>query len=202
MNDDELLVVRTLRLKGRADLATLTAVTGVDSAPVIVASLVESGAAREVRGHWMLSGSGTELLDGLLEEERAGLDHAAVAEIYEQFVAVNGEFKAIASDWQMRGSDLNDHQDVAYDARVLARFADFHERAIGLVTRATGLVSRLAIYGPRLQRAREKVRGGDTAWFLKPLIDSYHTVWFELHEELIGLAGLSRGSEAASGRAE
>jgi hypothetical protein len=37
---------------------------------------------------------------------------------------------------------------------------------------------------------------------LKPLIDSYHTVWFELHEELISLAGLSREAEAASGRAQ
>jgi pyruvate,orthophosphate dikinase len=33
------------------------------------------------------------------------------------------------------------------------------------------------------------------------MIDSYHTVWFELHEDLIGLAGLSRADEAAAGRA-
>jgi pyruvate,orthophosphate dikinase len=25
-----------------------------------------------------------------------------------------------------------------------------------------------------------------------PLVDSYHSVWFELHEELLHLAGLSR----------
>jgi VIT1/CCC1 family predicted Fe2+/Mn2+ transporter len=43
---------------------------------------------------------------------------------------------------------------------------------------------------------------GDSAWLLKPLIDSYHTVWFELHEDLIGLAGHTREAEAASGRAE
>ena len=34
-----------------------------------------------------------------------------------------------------------------------------------------------------------------------PLRDSYHTVWFELHEELIRLSGRNRASEAAAGRA-
>ncbi len=34
------------------------------------------------------------------------------------------------------------------------------------------------------------------------MIDSYHTVWFELHEELIALSGLTREDEAAAGRAD
>ncbi|HEV3054876.1 MAG TPA: hypothetical protein VGX45_09500, partial [Solirubrobacteraceae bacterium] len=57
-------------------------------------------------------------------------------------------------------------------------------------------------YAGRFADALQKVQAGDTSWLLKPLIDSYHTVWFEFHEELIGLAGLSREAEAASGRAE
>lgn len=36
----------------------------------------------------------------------------------------------------------------------------------------------------------------------RPMIDSYHTVWFEFHEELIQLSGLFRAEEAAAGRAE
>ena len=32
------------------------------------------------------------------------------------------------------------------------------------------------------------------------MIDSYHTVWFELHEELIGAAGLTRAGRGLSGR--
>jgi pyruvate,orthophosphate dikinase len=30
-----------------------------------------------------------------------------------------------------------------------------------------------------------------------PLKDSYHTIWFELHEELIHLAGRDRATEEA-----
>ena len=34
-----------------------------------------------------------------------------------------------------------------------------------------------------------------------PRVDSYHGAWFELHEELIGLAGRTRAEEVAAGRA-
>jgi hypothetical protein len=34
------------------------------------------------------------------------------------------------------------------------------------------------------------------------MIDSFHTVWFELHEDLIGLLGRTRAEEAAAGRAD
>ena len=50
-------------------------------------------------------------------------------------------------------------------------------------------------YGERLASARKKVEGGDTDWFTKPLIDSYHTVWFELHEDLLATLGIDRSKE-------
>jgi hypothetical protein len=34
------------------------------------------------------------------------------------------------------------------------------------------------------------VASGETIWLTRPIIDSYHTVWFELHEELIAATGL------------
>jgi hypothetical protein len=36
-------------------------------------------------------------------------------------------------------------------------------------------------------------------WLARPLIDSYHTVWFELHEELILATGRTRGTDDAQG---
>ena len=61
---------------------------------------------------------------------------------------------------------------------------------------------RLAPYPDRFSAAIEKVKDGDHSWIAKPIADSYHTVWFEFHEELIAALGLSREAEAASGRAE
>jgi hypothetical protein len=34
-----------------------------------------------------------------------------------------------------------------------------------------------------------------------PRVDSYHGVWFELHEDLIRLAGRRRSDEGSAGRA-
>jgi hypothetical protein len=63
----------------------------------------------------------------------------------------------------------------------------------------TEQLPRLDAYAAKLSAALDRIQAGDTTWFTRPLVDSYHTVWFELHEELIGAAGLTREDEAASG---
>jgi hypothetical protein len=198
------VVMRAMRLKGRAELEALAAATGLsqDQASSIATRLVASGEAREVRDSFMLLPTGRERLGELLDAERAGVDHDAMSDVYENFTGVNGDFKQLANDWQLRGEEPNDHSDVAYDQAVLDRLPGIHERVTPILARATELAPRLAPYQDRLEAALKKVRAGDTSWLLKPLVDSYHTIWFELHEELIGLAGLSREAEAASGRAE
>ncbi|HWE33282.1 MAG TPA: hypothetical protein VG410_07355 [Solirubrobacteraceae bacterium] len=201
---DELAVLRALRLKGRAGVDGVAAATGVDEAAVrsIVESLVAAGAAREVNGSYMLLPPGRERQSELLEVERAGVDGTVMSDVYEQFTAVNGDFKQLANDWQMRGEQPNDHADASYDGEVLGRLPGIHQRVSPVVASAAELAPRLRIYGTRLTNALQRVDAGEHEWLLKPLIDSYHTVWFELHEELISLAGLSREAEALSGRAE
>ena len=45
--------------------------------------------------------------------------------------------------------------------------------------------------------ALAKLDDGDDAWLASPLIDSYHTVWMHLHQELILMLGLSRAEDEA-----
>jgi hypothetical protein len=40
-----------------------------------------------------------------------------------------------------------------------------------------------------------RVSEGERDWLTSPRVDSYHTVWMELHEELLAALGLERGSE-------
>ena len=53
----------------------------------------------------------------------------------------------------------------------------------------------------RLDRAMSALSAGDHRYVASPRVDSYHSAWFELHEELILLAGRSRADEVAAGRA-
>jgi hypothetical protein len=66
-----------------------------------------------------------------------------------------------------------------------------------IVAGAAVQLPRLSRYSTKLQTALDNVRAGDTIWLSRPLIDSYHTVWFELHEELILATGLTRETEDA-----
>ena len=62
-------------------------------------------------------------------------------------------------------------------------------------------VHGLALYGIRLGRAAAQALAGDGRYVASPRVDSYHGIWFELHEDLIQLAGRTREDEAAAGRA-
>ena len=107
----------------------------------------------------------------------------------------------ICTDWQLREIDgqsvVNDHTDGAHDAVVIDRLADLHAGIEPICDDLGTLLDRFAGYGPGLAMALHKVRTGDTDWFTKPMIPSYHTVWFEMHEDLLCTLGIERGSEVA-----
>jgi pyruvate,orthophosphate dikinase len=56
-------------------------------------------------------------------------------------------------------------------------------------------------YAHRLDAAAASAADGDGRFIASPRVDSYHGVWFELHEDLIRLAGRTREDEVAAGRA-
>ena len=60
---------------------------------------------------------------------------------------------------------------------------------------------RAGRYRVRLAAALEHVLGGDLRFVASPRVDSYHGAWFELHEDLILLAGRTRADEVEAGRA-
>ena len=47
--------------------------------------------------------------------------------------------------------------------------------------------------------AAGRIAAGDHGYVARIITDSYHTVWFELHEDLMSLAGLTREYEALAG---
>jgi pyruvate,orthophosphate dikinase len=127
------------------------------------------------------------------------------AEALDAFVALDARMKQTVTDWQMRVVDgeqqLNDHGDPEYDRNVLDRLQELHADAVTWLRPLEGRLARLGRYRARLERAAGLALNGDPAYVASPRVDSYHSVWFELHEELIHLAGRTRAEEAAAGRA-
>jgi DNA-binding MarR family transcriptional regulator len=189
----EITVLQTLRMKGRATPGDIAAVTGEDAAAVatLLASLGEEGLVIEKAGRLRLSPEGRDWLADILGAERAGLDAGALEQVHEEFVGLNTSFKQLATDWQSGEAET-----------VLEKLDAVHPALVALLDRLTAIVPRTSHYGRRFDHAITEVRAGETSWFLSPMVDSYHTVWFELHEELIGLTGRTRESEAVAGRAQ
>jgi hypothetical protein len=198
----ELQVLQAVRLKGRIPPADLPATLGQDATNVaeVVGSLTDSGLLTGDRS-LRLTPDGRARLSELLTQERAGIDRSAVAAAYDEFRGINAEFKALVADWQLKDGSPNTHDDADYDAGVLARLERVHECAVPVITTVATQLPRLKRYADKLSSALDKVRAGDTAWLTRPIVESYHTVWFELHEELIVAAGLTREDEAAAGHA-
>ena len=191
----ELAVLQAVRLKGRVSRDDLAATLGEDRFDVID-RLVSSGLLLD--GTTLrLSPEGRGRLEELLADERSHVDTAAVLAAYGDFRSVNTELKALVTDWQLKDGQPNTHEDAGYDAAVLARLDDVHRRVTPAIAAVATQLPRLSRYSVKLQTALDNIHAGQTMWLARPLIDSYHTVWFELHEELILATGRTRETDDA-----
>jgi hypothetical protein len=191
----ELAVLQAVRLKGRVSRNDLSATLGEDPFDVID-RLVGSGLLLDGPA-LRLSPEGRGRLEGLLADERSHVDTAAVLVAYGEFRSLNAEFKALVTDWQLRNGQPNTHEDAGYDTAVLARLDDVHQRVTPAIAAVAIQLPRLSRYSVKLQTALDNIHAGQTMWLARPLIDSYHTVWFELHEELILATGRTRETDDA-----
>jgi hypothetical protein len=199
-DDTELLALHGLAVKKAGGPAAVAAILGRDEAEIgpVLDGAVESGRAIGAKGTYMLTPAGRAWLDERYPEAFAEFrsDPEATA-AYERFERVNRELLSLFTDWQMvpsaGGERLpNDHSDERYDHAIIDRLGAQHERAEKVLDRFAGLEQRLAIYLTRLDDAYDRVLAGERDYVSAPRIDSYHTVWFELHEDLLRMLGRER----------
>jgi hypothetical protein len=115
---------------------------------------------------------------------------------YEKFEAINVELKSVITSWQIIevGGALvaNDHTDKSYDSNIIDRLGDLHERFESILVRITECVPRFVFYQEKLLAALESAEDGEIQWVSDAKIESYHTIWFEMHEDLLRIVGRER----------
>lgn len=200
-----LLVLHALRLRSLASVDVVAARFGLEEREV-EARLSELDAAGLVTHRdgrvsgWRLTGAGRthgeELLARELDESGA---RDRVVDAYEQFLAVNAPFLAVCTDWQVvegpEGPVVNDHADAARDAEVLGRLEHIHRSVTPVTDALAATLGRFDGYTARLAVAHQHVGAGEHEWITAVGVDSYHTVWFELHEDLLATLGRERSQE-------
>ncbi len=201
-------VLRGLLIKGLVtpeNLAVALSATAEQVRP-IADGLVAESLAEVSADAFRLTGNGKLRALSVFagDRERTGGEEAWVAAL-DGFLLLDCRMKDTVTAWQLRdvGGEqvLNDHSDAAYDASVLEQLAAIHADTVAWLAPLSARLGRLAAYRVRLERAVALARGGDQRFVASPRVDSYHSVWFELHEDLIRLSGRRRSDEAAAGRA-
>ncbi len=196
---DTYLVLHGLAIKKHADAAAVAAAVGLaeDEVRTVLDDAVAKGrVARSGEGYTLLP-TARVALDGaysrLYTAQRAD---AAFAAAHERFERINRELKALMTAWQTIEIDgesvLNDHTNKDYDDRLIDRLGAFHERAEDILAKLGAGLPRLSIYAEKLDAALETAEDGAIEWVSGARIESYHTVWFELHEDLLRILGRTR----------
>jgi len=176
-------LLRELRLRG--SVADLPA---ADAEAICAAGLAQR-AGRKIA----LTADGRALAEQQARLPVGSDEETAAERAYEQFLPLNIEVLRVSSDWQVRpGNVPNDHRDPAYDWSVVDRLSALDERVGPILRRLAEKVTRFVGYRPRLTAALRRLSDGDRDWFVSPRIDSYHTVWMQLHEDLVLALGRER----------
>jgi pyruvate,orthophosphate dikinase len=205
-DNDRYLLVRLLAIKGMAPTDTIAEALMMTPEAVQpeINELIANSLAADIDGNIRLTDAGTTAAAELFATASSRYTDEAAVDLLGQFHELDVRMKSIVTAWQLRDVDgeqtLNDHSDGAYDAQVLADLAALRSDADRWLDGLDGL-SHLGPYRARLARALEHARAGDRRYVASPRVDSYHSAWFELHEDLIRSTGRNRADEVAAGRA-
>lgn len=193
-SEPALLALHGARLKGFAEADAIAELVGLPlaevEAPLAVADAQRWAKHRTGRlSGWMLTAAGKAADEAALAAELdvAG-GRAELTEAYRRFLAHNAGLLELCTAWQT---------DQAGDRAALDRLAELNAAVQPVCDDVAALLVRFGSYGPRLDEACQRARAGAHDWFTKPTIDSYHTVWFELHEDLLATLGVERAREGA-----
>ncbi|MFJ6535799.1 hypothetical protein ACIQH5_06175 [Paenarthrobacter sp. NPDC091711] len=185
-----LLTLHAVRLLGFADTRSVAARFSQDPG-VVESQLIDAGVNGFVShstfagtSGWSLSSLGRAENQRLLAEE---LDSAgariSVMAVHDDFGDINTGVVDACSAFQLRTSPGDEAMDVLIGA--LASWRPLEAQLSGILPRFDGYSDRL------LGALKHAVQ--DTAWLTATDRDSFHRVWFELHEDLIATLGIQRG---------
>lgn len=186
-----------VKKNGTADDVGEVAGLPVDAVAAWLDALAATGRVIETGGKFVLTPLARVSLEGDYSRFWDGLrgDDPFMA-AYHEFEQINVQLKNLITDWQtleVGGTRVvNDHSNKEHDAKLIDRLGALHERADGVLATLEKSSARFGYYRRGLLAALEKSEDGETEWVSDARRNSYHTLWFELHEDLLRIVGRQR----------
>ena len=192
-------VMHAVAIKRNGGADSISSISGLDlkSVTKTLNDGVSLGRLVKIDDTFLLSPAGRMILDSEysrfcdeIRSQRKFLD------AYEKFEIINKELKLLITNWQTIkvGDQIipNDHSDSEYDEKIIDKLGVIHEKFEPVLDIMVKSVERFANYSAKLINALEKSEDGELEWMSDAQLDSYHTVWFELHEDLLRILGRIR----------
>jgi len=112
-----------------------------------------------------------------------------------EFEVINNRFKSLISKWQVKEVNgrliPNVHDDPEYDFSILEQLNKVHEETKDLISRIANIFPIYERFIKRLDVTWERINNGNFE-YIDVARNSYHNIWFELHESLLKLSGMKR----------
>lgn len=197
-------MLHAVRLKGMADDGQVAARFGLDLAATTEQLLDLEAYGRITRVEfadtkgWALTERGKQHGEKLLATQLDGAGaRVDVARIHDDFLPWNTRLQQASTDWQLRPTAtdplaVNQHDDPVWDGRVLTDLTRIDDALHELNAQLADRLDRFEGYDVRFSTALSRVRASDPRWINKVGADSCHTVWMELHEDLLATLGIER----------
>ncbi|MBB1058945.1 transcriptional regulator [Dietzia sp. B19] len=148
-------------------------------------------------GGWILTEAGKcrdgELLKQELEASGARTVLYSVTEDFES--SANSRLVRVVTEWQLHSAPEREDSSAA----VLRELTDLADVLHGLMAELVALLPRFNRYPRQFSAALQKACAGDHEWVAGVGRLSCHTVWAELHQDLLSSLGRDRSTEPHQG---
>ena len=198
-SDPLFLAVHGLAVKksGNASEIAVLMQSTIEEVESSVCTALEHGFVANVGDKFMLTPTGADWLSmhypKLFAQHRS---EPGFSDAYDRFEVINRQLLNLMTRWQTMAiggqTVTNDHSDKDYDEKIIDELDDLHERAMPILAAMCKFESRLGVYANLLRNAYERVLDGHLDYMSAVKFPSYHTVWFEMHEDLLRILGRVR----------
>jgi hypothetical protein len=138
-----------------------------------------------------LTDGGEATLQTIFDEEYARLADDQRRVMHEAFRPLDVEVKRLASAWQ----DSDARNDWEGRLEVIEGLEELHHGLASYLAGPAAPVERLDEYRRRIGAALERAQSGELDFVVGVSVDSYHTAWFHLHEDLLRILKEQRDPE-------
>lgn len=176
--NEEIEILQYLAMQGIAQTDEIEQDSGLDGVQSDLESMEEQGYV-ERDGFWYITDSGEDYLAELCRNRFTDEQVRELESIFDDFEEFDSEFKELSNRWQQT-------EDEDEQAELIRELDELHAEVEGLFDELSADAKAVyERYIGQLRSALNQLKRDNYGYFTGTEVDSYHNIWFELHDDLL-----------------